>query len=379
MSLTSLDGVPLIPVGMPSRFLFPSVPSLGNVTTMDATNDAVIMIGQIVTEDGGSHTIDTSGSSSLGWRCGAMTFANGGTTVKVGIAPVSTTLGPPARASHASNVIAFDVSASFTGGGGGIGATAWQEHVPTSGSKTIAHGDFVAFAVQMTARGGADSLVVQCFASPSGAGGHPTVSAFDLGGYISTSFVPNAVITFSDGARGYFFGGSVASSASTQAWANNSATKEYGNFIQLPFPAKVHGLIFSAATQGDTDAILYSDPLGTPSAQKTVSLDTNTTSVTVVPFFKMFTTPFDLAANTPYAVVLKPTTTQNATLAYKTYNNAAHQFSENGSNCYAINRDTGAFAQQNSGLDRFSIGLLIGAFDDGVSAGGSSVARVIGG
>lgn len=58
---------------------------------------------------------------------------------------------------------------------------------------------------------------------------------------------------------------------------------------------------------------------------------------------------------------------------YKTFASSAHQAAESGSNGYAINRNTGAFASQNSNLDRYGIGILVGAFDTGGGGGGGSV------
>lgn len=376
MSLVALDGTPLAIVGSPLRRFVPNCSSLtGNAISL--ANDSVIMVGYIFTEDGASHTIDTTGSSSLGWRTGSVTFANAGTTVKVGLAAVDTANGPPVRAVNSTNVITFDVAASLAGGGGGITGSAWQTSVPTTGSKTIANGDFVAFCVQMTAKGGSDSIVAQCGGQGGVVGVMPTVTTGSS--YSNTTQVPNAVITFSDGVRGYFYGGYVASSSSTQTWASNSTTKEYGNLIQLPVPAKAYGIVFNAALFGNTDVVLYSDPLGTPAAQKTVSVDLNAIgSASAGPYVALFPSPYSMSANTPYAAIVKPTTTTSIQMDYKTFASSAHQSSESGSNGYAINRNTGAFAAQNSQLDRYGIGLLVGAFDAG-AGGGTSRARAFAG
>lgn len=374
MSLVALGTAPLVYVGGANRNLVPSIASLGS-TTLDAANEACFMVGYVITEDGASHTIDTTGSSSLGWRTGAVTFANAGTTVKVGLAAVDTAAGPSVRPANASDVVTFDVSKSLTGGGGGITANAWQEHVPGAGSKTIANGDLVAFVVQMTARGGAaDSIIVSC--APSLVNNNlPAVTSFTGGSYADSGRIPNAVITFSDGALGFFYGGFVASVGSTtQTWNNTSGTKEYGNFIQLPVPANAYGIRLSANLAGNADVILYSSPLGTPAVEKSVSVDLNTiavannTSILEV----LFPTPFSLAANTPYAVILKPTSATSVSMLYKTVNATAHLKAETlGLNCYAINRNAGAFAAQNSSKDLFPIGLLVGAFDAGGSTGRS--------
>lgn len=376
MTVTALGGMPKVLIGAAHRQGIPSLVTFQN-TAVDAANEACIMVGYIFTEDGGSHTIDTSGSSSLGWRSGTVTFSNAGTTVKVGLAAVDTANGPPTRPVNVANVITFDVAAVFTGGGGGITTDAWQTSVPTTGSKTIANGDLVAFAVQMTARGGADSILVQTVAS-NASQVLPGVTAL-AAGFSDPVRIPNAVITFSDGTLGFFVGGFVASiGVSTQTFNSGSSPNEYGNLFQAPFPMSVYG-IAACANLANADFVLYSDPLGTPAAQRTVSVDANTQQVASNASLleAWFATPYTVPANTPVAAILKPTSVSNCVMQYKTYHAAAHQKSEAfGTNGYAVNRASGAFAAQNSSKDRFTIGLLVGGFDDGAAVGGLPASRL---
>lgn len=377
MALVALDGMPLVAFGAAGRNGTALVSSASN-TLIDAANEACIMIGQIFTEDGGTHTIDTTGSSSLGWMSGSLTFANGATTVKVGLAAVDLTAGPPGRAAAVANVITFDVSKSLTGGGGGITANAWQEHVPDAGTKTIVNGDLVAFAVQMTALGGADATRPQTASNVSVASSWPLVTEYTGGAYSTVNaLMPNAVITFSDGKLGFFAAGYVfATPSTTQTWNNGSATKEYGNFFQVPFPCNIYGIYHGGGIGGDTDFILYSAPLGTPVAEKTVSVDLNTVGSATVsrPGYILFPAPYSAAKDQPLAAIMKPTSATNVSLNYKTFNVSAHQKGEPfGANGYAVNRASGAFATQNSNKDRYAIGLLIGAFDNGASAGGGAM------
>lgn len=378
MALTALDGSPLVYLGAAHRNGLPTLAALGN-TTVDAANEACIMVGQVFTEDGGSHTIDTSGSSSIGWRTATVTFANAGTSVKVGLAAVNAAAGPAVRAVNTSDVIDFDVFAQFTGGGGGITTGAWQESVPTSGSKTIANGELVAFAVQAITRAGADSILVSAAPSSAGNQSRPSVTNF-AGSYADAGRIPNVVITFSDGTLGFFVGGHVASiGTSTQTWNSGSGTIEYGNLFQAPFPMNVYGLYFSASLGGNTDAILYTDPLGTPAAAKTDPIDLNQLGAPGLTSIhhSWFASPYSVPANTPVAAILKPASATNISMTYKTYNAAAHQKSEAfGTNGYAVNRASGAFAAQNSSKDRFVIGLIVGAFDNGVSVGGLPASRL---
>ena len=119
MALVGLDGQPLVAIGPVYNMTAAGAPAVA-ATTLDAANEALIAIGQIWTSDGASHTINTTGSSSIGWRTSSVTFANGSTVVKIGLAAVDTANGPPARAANAANVITFDVNAAPVGGGGGI-------------------------------------------------------------------------------------------------------------------------------------------------------------------------------------------------------------------------------------------------------------------
>ena len=373
MSLVALDGTPLIQIGCAQRQGIPFFGALSSPSAVDATNEAAIMTGQVFWADGASNTVDTSGSSSLGWMSGTSTvFSDGSTVVKVGLAAPDTAAGPPARATNVANVITFDVAAVFTGSG--ITANAWQESVPTTGTKTIAHGELVCFAVQITNRAGSDAMNVIGMASAvSGTTGQPTWTNVNAAGsYSNQNMLPNAVLTASDGTKGYFYGGFVASNAASVTWNNASAQKEYGNLIQLPFPAKVYGIIASIDAAGNYDAILYSDPLGTPASQRSVSVDEDPVGVgTSAVYCSLFTTPYDIAANTPYVAAIKPTTTDNIIMWHKSFASTAHQNAENGGSAsYGVSRDAAAFAATNSGLDRFTAGLLIGGFDNGVSAGG---------
>jgi hypothetical protein len=372
MTLIAMDGTPLFPIGAAHRNFNPSINGHGN-TTLDAALEACIMIGHIRTSDGQSHTIDTSGSSMLEWRSGVSTFANAGTSVKVGLAAVDATAGPPARAVNVADAITFDVSKTMAGGGGGVVSNTWHQHVPDAGSKTIANGDLVAFCVQMVTRGGADSVLVNHYNNLGGTIAMPMITGFVGAAYSSFASPPNAVITFADGAVGYFFGGNVATTGSSNMTIDSDLTlKEGGNLLQFPFPVRCYGIYGGWSVPANHEVILYSDPLGTPVAEKTITQDLNQISAnsSTAAHYLMFpgTTPYyDIPANTPVVAAVKGSSS-GSVMGYKTFFAAAHQASEPlGANCYAVTRNTGAFAQQNSGKDRAAIGLLVGGFDGGVA------------
>lgn len=388
MALTAAGGMPIVNVGGALREGVPIYSSVTN-TTIAATRAACIMYGYIWTSDGSSHTIDTSGSSSLEWRTGGVTFSNAGTTVVVGLAAVDLTVGPPGRAANASGVITFDVSKTLTGGGGGITGSAWQSHVPDTGSKTIAHGDLVAFAVQMTARGGTDSVTVATTGQVADL--LPSITALDgSSNYTAATRAPNVVITFSDGAYGFFYGCTIVNALTTTSFNSSSTTREYGNVYNLPFPAGVYGVRYSlnVTSSGSYDVILYSSPFSAP--------PTVITSVSIDPqviasagsnnlFTVMFTSFRSLSANTDYAVALRPTSTTNITITYKSVNSTTHMLAEYfGNNSYGVNRGStaNAFSVSNSYKDLMPISLLLGSFDNGSTAsggGGETGGHILGG
>lgn len=379
MTLVNFPGGLHVPFG-PS--ILPAVGGPAYTTsTIDAAVEAGIMTGHIMTSDGAPHTIDTSGPSSIQWRSGAVTFADAGTTVKVGLAAVDTANGPTPRAVNVADVITFDVSRTMVGGGGGITANAWQDHVPDAGSKTIANGDFVALGIQMTARGGADTIAILSTDSAV-VPNHGAMNTFAGGVYASSIGTPIAAIEFADGAIGWFYGTDVRPVVTGRTFNVNSSPDEVGQlFDDLP-PIRIAGIYGWVDPDANLEIILYSDPLGSPVAERTVVIDANTvSSATNRRIYVPFPSPYDHLSG-PIVVAYRPTTTSNITLSYKTLANAAHRVADIwGTSGYGVTRTgTGAaFADANSGLDHYFIGLLLGGSDDGAGGGGGLAAPLFGG
>lgn len=371
MSIANITGMSIIPIGHAGRQNSAVMPGLSTVA-LDAALEALICVGQVWWEDGGSHTISTAGSSSIGIRMGSQTFANAGTSVKVGIAAVDAASGPPVRAVNVADTITLDVSKTLTGGGGGITASSWNEFVPDAGSKTMAHGDLVAVCVQMVTRGGTDTISPTS-SSQSPVSDRPLSVDFTGGTYnVSSSRGPSIVLTASDGTIGYLYGSTILNSITTTTWNSGSATKEYGNLITLPFPARVIGFYTNMTISADLDLVLYSDPLGTPVAERTLSIDSNQISSAASGHYQTFLlpSPYDMTAGQVVAAIAKPGAS-NVAMQYISLNAAAHQSAYTpGSGSYAVNRASGAFAAQNSQKDRYAIGLLVQGFEVGGGGGG---------
>ena len=327
--------------------------------TLNATGETCVFAGSVILENpfGGSKTISSAGGGKIVWRSGTTTFANGSTTFDIGLQDISTASSP----TQGDGV--FDVKASFTGGGGGITSAAVQTSAMTSGSKTIAHGDMVAMVFSMVAAGGADSVIVtvnQNNAGLSMANGFPAVTDNTGGSYARvTPALPNAYIIFDDNTIGWFYGSWFDSASRTNSTYNSGTgtADEYGNFIQYPFTFQALGLHFAGQVSGnsaDAELLLYSDPLGTPSVQRTITLDATQWPVTATALSSsfLFSTPITLKANTPYGISLRPTTANNVSLAYRDVDNTTGgKAGDVGTNNYAIRRldNTGAFSDFNGG------------------------------
>jgi hypothetical protein len=340
-----------------------NAPTSAGFAAVAALNTSIAMFGQVWTEDGGSHTIDTTGLSSIGWLSTGVTFVDAGTTLKVGLCDMDTATGNPIRPSNALGVINFNVSRSIVGGSGGIAANTWNEHAPNAGSKTIAHGDLVGVALQMTARGGSDSVTVAAAQSITSAVTRPGVITYNGTTFATTNVIPNCSITFKDGAKGFLVGGAPYRLSRTQVQYNSSsAPNEIGMLFEFPVPMVLSGVSLLCGFAANAEIIAYLDPLGTPTAQRTVSVTVNSISNQnqVSASNWLFSAPLIVPANTPVVLAVKPTTTTNILWGFRTLGTIGDQKAY-GFKSYAVERSSGAFASRGSGLQRMQLSPIAGA------------------
>jgi hypothetical protein len=321
-----------------------------SVTTMDAAGESCALIGYVnlSTGPGTSKVISSAGGGFIHWPAGTATFANGTTNVRVGINDVSAGL---EDGTH-------DVYGDLTGGGGGITASTMNRTAMTSGTKTIAHGDLIAVVVEMTARGGADA--VQVTRSPITNGALVPYGTHDIGSGVvrGLTSVMRCAIEFDDGTLGWFDGCLGCLLAAQSAFSSGSVPDEYALVFTLPFRASVSGLwaVMNATAQPDDyEFNLYSDPLGTPVAERTFTQDADIGDVTTGGqiFSRPFTSAYILEPNTVYAIAMRPTTAN--TLGFYTMS-----FGTNGANIrkatalganwsmYSRTDQTGAFGSQDT-------------------------------
>ncbi|MDV6347457.1 hypothetical protein R2083_08010 [Nitrosomonas sp. Is35] len=287
--------------------------------TVDATGEAVHITGYIHLENplGGSKTISSSGGKIV-WRGGGtITIADAGTKFEVGLQEASTTASP----SQGDGT--FVVSTSYTAGTGGISSGAWNQSAMSTGSKTINHGDLISIVFAMTTRAGSDtvSLQVQQTGSSVPSLFGSVVANNTTGTMTASTSLPLCYIIFDDGTVGYMDGiGPHYSNTSYSINLNSATADEYGNYINVPYTFNALGikvLVNVSANSSDFELILYSDPFGTPSAQRTLTIDAtqiaqtgNSTRLGTVPF----AVPYLVKANTPIAITARPTTTNSMTL-----------------------------------------------------------------
>ena len=352
------------------------IPS-ANDTQLDAANEEVIFIGRVwLPGRTGTKTLSAAGGGSIWWMPGAatITFANAGTTMRIGVQDVNAAAGPPGRGDGTD-----DVYADLVGGTDTITALTFRDTAMTSGTKNITHGQLVAVSLRLTARAGADLVRVRNATGLSAASPNhlPTVTT-NLGAYASANGTPLLVFDFDDGTLGYFYGSWVTSTgamATVRTYNTGSTPDERGNIIYLPGPINVDGLyavVFASAGSGpDFELCLYSDPLGSPSLIEAVAVDEST--IASAGGARLVRAPLaavqSLSANTAYGITIRPTTA-NSISPYEfdvaaTGHWSAHSM---GDACYQITRSDNAGAFSGSTTSRIFCGVIGCGIGDGFSA-----------
>jgi hypothetical protein len=216
----------------------------------------------------------------------------------------------------------------------------------------------------MTARGGSDSVQVSAVSIVVANAGFPQVQ-HNTASWVRQSSIPIAIIEFDDGTLGMIEGSLPISVATAQSYASNSTPDEYGMIFQLPFESTAISIWMigrPTTNAANADLILYSDPLGTPVAEATITLDANNFQLTDGVRFGEWTLPtaFTLAANTDYAVTFRPTTTTAVNLTYFTLPDANYRKFMAGTNVSRAHRTDNAGAFTSTTTSYPLIGVRLG-------------------
>lgn len=331
-------------------------------STIDAAGESRAIIGKVFLEAGsGSKTISSAGGK-IHWRTSSVTFVSGSTNLRMGIQDLAST---------GLEDGTYDVQADLVGGTDTITANSIMSTPMESGSKTISHGDQIAVVIEMTARGGADSVQVQ--GCSSNVFGMPYGSA-DTGVLAKTATVPYITIEFDDGTVGWFHpchalpGNSIAGT-SISPFGSASTPDERALIFKLPVTATLCGVsacLSPSASTSDFELILYSNPLKNPVAERTVSFDGDITSVTAQAMYNALFSEFVLQRNVEYAIAVRPTTANTlSTYEYAFGSTALMKPTVLGTNWYLGTRtdQTGAFSTTTTTIPH--IGLWLSKLHDG--------------
>jgi hypothetical protein len=355
---------------------FPGLPYHVNASAtsnvINATGESCAFIGYInlFNGTGSSATISNAGGK-IHWRAGSVTFSNAATRVRVGIQDVTAATGIEDGT--------YDVYSELTGGGGGITANVINSTAMTSGTKTINHGDLVAIIIEMTVLGGADSIsvinsavttLVPYKTVDSGAG--PVKS--------TSNSLPCVTIEFDDGTTGWFDSSWVWLNT-TRTYASTNNPDEYALIFSTPAKMEITDVVVfmgSVSSTDDFEIILYSDPLVSPNAERTISVSAVKTSAnnTNSYYWGKFSSAYVISANTKYAISVRPTTANPISISNFVYGAGNEKLLDPtvlGQNWYLGTRTniTGAFSETKSTIP--SIGFWARKIDDGASINNGSV------
>lgn len=286
---------------------------------LDAVGEYVDFIGQVYWDGapGSAKTIsNTAGKISL--RFGAVTFSNPSTNIRIGIQDLDTTTSAPGRGDGI-----YDVQSDLVGGTDTITANTGRQTAVETGTKNITHGQLIAIRVEMTARGGTDSVAVSAYDTNAGQS-YPAVT-FNSGSPTTSGTLPIALLESDDGTIGWIQGTRFIDNITLRTFDSGTAgADEYASLFQSPYQWHVIGICFRgrfAVASGIATAILYSDPLGSPVAERQRAIDTDqvggnsSASNALQEIF--FTTSYVLTPNTKIALALQPQSTTGDVAVYE--------------------------------------------------------------
>lgn len=342
------------------------------VSTINAVGESHAVIGRVRLVGGsGSKTLSSAGGKII---FGAnLALFGAGSTYRVGVQDVDST---------GLEDGAWDTYKDLVGGTYSF-VVGWNTAILDNGSKNIAHGDLIAIVLEMTARNGTDALNVRTTISATGI---PSVGLFpygssDTGSPTKTNAVLWACLIFDDGTAGWIEGLPIltqqALTQSTAAFNTGTTPDEYGMLFQVPFRARLGWASFvisNVASADDFEMVLYSDPLGTPTVVRTVTVDADLVSnISTHPFVGSFADI--LEPNTDYVLAIRPTTANSLSWVYydmgSGYDVLKKQYPLPVLKDVSRSDQTGAFAEtQAYYLPMFGLGF--DQIDNGLSAGGSS-------
>lgn len=294
------------------------LPFSPNTTVMDAVGESTAYIGPVLFVGGpaSAKTISNAGGR-IHFAAQSVIFANAGSNLRIGIQD---------RSGNTEDGV-YDVNGDFVPGTDTFTSDTTVSCAMSTGSKTINHGDIVCVVIEWTARAGADSIRPYRNSSDydfpyctQDTGGGPGITTAGLS--------PLVLIEFDDGTFATMGPATAIATTTTQAFNQNSTPDEYAMIFSYPITVQIDALF---AAIGDHDAnddgeiILYSDPLGTPTVERTVTIGSEAGSQNASGsqgYYLGGVANFTLVAGTTYAIAYRPTTGTNRNIAFMNHANA---------------------------------------------------------
>lgn len=349
--------------------VMPAYPGIGQAPAftsalIDATGEKVAFVGQVWNNDRTTKSI-----TRVGFRFGAVT-KSGGSALTVSLQDVSATAGQPAQPDEVQ-----DQTVAIANADAGFVANTWYRTNALSANRSVTFGEFLAVVIEYSGGGrlGSDVVNITSIGDANAIAGSPNFSGVMLkvGTWSRQSMLMGVVLEFTDGTFGTLgspnFGISLPCSATNFQSMNTGTTPdEAGLRFILPFEAQCEGAWFciNAAATADFDIVLYE---GT--TQKTsVSLDATRVLITSSRWtFIYFPTPAIIKAGVAHTIALKPTTANNAQIAYIDVSSASHFQAYGGGVEWYWHQRTDAGAWTPTTTRRPICGLFLSMVQGGVS------------
>lgn len=373
----------------PNRFGRPLLPiselaaaiGFSNNSTINAAGESHGLIGYLwlTSGPGTSKTLSAAGGGRILWPSGtAQTFANAATNLRVGINDVGA--GGLEDGTH-------DVFKDLVGGTDPIAASSIIDSVMGSGSKSMTHGSRYAFVVEMTARGGVDSVTVGRYGTTVLCNSTYITTDTGAGPVKTNSEVSGCTIVFDDGTLGWFGWDTYAwSMAPSTAFQVGSTPDEYCQLVSHPWDFDASGMLVrlnAVAAADDFEAILYRDATGTPVVMDTITVDVSEqfgTNTGDAPVWLPFSSLQTIERNVTYGLAIRPTTANTIQVMLLNVGGAAYRaLLPLGTNVALGTRtdQTGAFSADTSVVP--VMGLIPAQLYDSDGAGGGGAQLVNGG
>ena len=244
----------------------------------------------------------------------------------------------------------------------------------TGTKRSVTAGDLLSVVFEFQTFTAADSVVIQTInvsgiTSPSG---QSYSDLFTASWAKTDANGPVFALKYNDGSYEFIANVIPCSTLNNVTFNNASTPDEQGLIFSLPFPVTVTGVWLRVNASADFDIVLYDSDGST--ALATVSVDSDVWAVAASTNAFLRFSPQDLTKDTNYRVVVKPGASNVVVHNFEVASAAIMDAVEGGQNWHYTQRtDAGAWTETTT--KRPWMGLLVSAFDDGVSVGGAGGRR----